>query len=435
MKTPIGLYNLMHQGAKTLVSIGGVAFALLLVFMQLGFMGAVSRTATNVLENLRFDIMIRARDYLHLYEPEQIDQKWLTIAKNTSGVTSAEPFWITIHNWRTLTARSATDASPPVETQYLPIAVLAFRPSSSVFKLPDVATAVEQRLLLQDSAILVDDSTQPDYGPSDGRKFRLADVNRRTEIGGQSFTIRGVFKLGTGLAANGAVITSDSGFARITPWDVRSTTSIGLIQVSGDQTRQDSVLAQLRSRASLSGEVVNDSSNPNITTSTNNSPATWWERLGWSDPVDSGAVTILSRQEALDRETRRWLWQTPIGLIFQLGVVLALMVGGAIVYMVLATDVANRLPEYATLLAIGYSRMYLASIVMTQAIVLGILGFFAAWGAAEILYRVTSAFSNIPLLMEPARVVAVCLLGLFMCCLSGLLALRKLWKAEPASLF
>jgi putative ABC transport system permease protein len=165
------------------------------------------------------------------------------------------------------------------------------------------------------------------------------------------------------------------------------------------------------------------------------SSATWWEQWGWSEPIDAGAVTIITREEALARETRRWLWQTPIGLIFQLGVVLALMVGAAIVYMVLATDVANRLPEYATLLAIGYSRKYLASIVMTQAIVLGVLGFFAAWGGAELLYRLTSAFSSIPLIMEPMRVIAVCLLGLVMCCLSGLLALRKLWKAEPANLF
>ena len=65
MKTPLALLNLWYQPAKTLVSIGGVSFALLLVFMQLGFMGAVSHTATNVLENLKFDVLIRARDYLH----------------------------------------------------------------------------------------------------------------------------------------------------------------------------------------------------------------------------------------------------------------------------------------------------------------------------------------------------------------------------------
>lgn len=428
MKTPIAFHNLWHQGTKTLVSIGGVAFALLLVFMQLGFMGAVSRTATNVLENLNFDILIRARDYLHLYEPGQIDQKWLTMAKGTVGVISAEPFWITIHNWRTLPPDAVVAGESHCDTQYLPIAVLAFRPSTQLFQGNDINAAVENRLLLQDHSILLDDSTQTDYGPRDGRRFAATDIGRVTEIGGQAFTIVGLFELGTGLAANGAVITSDRGFARITPWDTRSTASLGLIQVAGDAADRQAVLSQLRSRASLSFETAaaHVSSQPS---------ATWWEQWGWSEPIDTGAVTIITREEALARETRRWLWQTPIGLIFQLGVVLALMVGAAIVYMVLATDVTNRLPEYATLLAIGYSRKYLASIVMTQAIVLGALGFFAAWGGAELLYRLTSAFSSIPLIMEPMRVIAVCLLGLVMCCLSGLLALRKLWKAEPANLF
>jgi putative ABC transport system permease protein len=103
--------------------------------------------------------------------------------------------------------------------------------------------------------------------------------------------------------------------------------------------------------------------------------------------------------------------------------------------MVLSTDVANRLPEYATLLAMGYSRAYLASVVMTQAVALCLFGFFFAWGAAELLYALTSWASEIPIAMTSTIVILVGLLGLVMCCGSGLLALRKLWKAEPASLF
>jgi len=149
----------------------------------------------------------------------------------------------------------------------------------------------------------------------------------------------------------------------------------------------------------------------------------------------STAVDVLSRAEAMDRERSRWLFQTPIGLIFQLGVAISLLVGAAIVYMVLATDVANRLPEYATLLAMGYSRKYLASIVMTQAVILCFCGFLVAWAAAELLYQLTSYLSGIQVAMNSERVVSVLAMGLAMSCCSGLLALRKLWKAEPASLF
>ena len=61
MKTPLALHNLLHQPLQTGVSVAGVAFALLLVFMQLGFMGAVAHTATNVLGALDFDVLVRAR--------------------------------------------------------------------------------------------------------------------------------------------------------------------------------------------------------------------------------------------------------------------------------------------------------------------------------------------------------------------------------------
>lgn len=439
MKTPLAFHNLWHQGVKTVVSIGGVAFALLLVFMQLGFMGAVSHTATNLLESLKFDVVIRARDYLHLYEPGQIDRKWLSVAESTAGVTAAHPLWVTIHNWRKL-PNEKQEHDPEFESQYLPIAVMAYEPQVCVFDLPQVEALTP--LLFQEDTILLDDSTQADYGPFQGRRFSAADLGRITEVGGRQFTIRGLFKLGTGLAANGALITSHRGFARITPWDVRSSTSLGLIQLEGDAAQQAVTLERLKQRLSLPGQSDTLSSgrlSPDAQKQAGQSVGwiqTMRQWLGAPPPYTHvGVVDVLTKEETLTREKYRWMWQTPFGLIFQMGVLLSLLVGAAIVYMVLSTDVANRLSEYATLLAMGYSRKYLSSIVMTQAVVLCGLGFAAAWGVAEVLYRVTYAFSGIPLMMNPGRVVLVGVLGLLMCCISGLLALRKLWKAEPASLF
>lgn len=439
MKTPLAIYNLWHQGAKTLVSIGGVAFALLLVFMQLGFKGAVESTATNVLERLQCDIVLRSPDYVHLYEAGKFDRDWLNVARGTPGVLDAKPFWVTIDNWRTLPTslqvqeqQNSDDNS--IALQYLPIAVMAFSTSDVVFDLPDV----EQQLsvLRSDDQLLIDDSTQRDYGPWNGKSFSEDDVEmqRNTELHQKSFRIAGTYDLGTGLAANGAVIVGEAGFNRIWPFGTRSYTSLGLIEV------EDSTPAAVQRVVQALQQRVSASTTAGPAPVVVSSGGSFWSRvrraLDLPEPIVSqGAVEVMSLAEAKQRETYRWLWQMPIGLIFQLGVFLALIVGAAIVYMILSTDVANRLPEYATLLAMGYSRLFLASIVMTQAIVLCGLGFAAAWGVSEVLYRVTSAFSGIPLEMDAARVILVSVLGLVMCCASGLLALRKLWKAEPATLF
>lgn len=427
MKTPLALHNLWHQGAKSAVSVGGVAFALLLVFMQLGFMGAVSHTAASVFKNLDFDIVIRARDYLHLYEPGQIDRKWILVAKNTEGVSSAYPFWTTVTNWRSMpNAEQAKESSFPAK--YLSIAVMAFEPGKEIFTLDEVQDQTSK--LLDAEAILLDDSTQADYGPWNGRRFTDLDLNRQTEVGEHQFAIRGLFELGTGFSANGALITSDSGFSRILPIDIRNITSMALVKSEdASPVGVEDTLERIRARTLIDPKQDKDRPSPTIY-------STIKQWLGAPPEIgNAGAVDVLSRSEALAREQYRWLWQTPIGLIFQLGVVLSLLVGAAIVYMVLSTDVANRLPEYATLMAMGYSRKYLASIVMTQALILFGLGFIAAWGVAEILYFLTYLFSSIPMSMTTNRVILVAVLGALMCCTSGLLALRKLWKAEPASLF
>ncbi len=407
MKTPVALLNLWHERTKTLVSIGGVAFALLLVFAQLGFMGAVSYTATNIFGNLQFDILLRSQNYVHLYEPGSMDRQVLSVAKNTPGVESASPFWITVHNWR----RLDDDGHTVGDTELQAVAIMSVVPNDPVFIPQDINRLIAEGCINSPSQLIIDSFTQTPFAPRDGQQFGASDIDTEAEIGSARFKIKGVYRLGTGLAANGAVVASDAAFGRVMPWNVNKTISLGLIRVKDSQDAEKVKAV----RDALSQQLALD--HP-------------------TDPEHAATmVSVLTRDEALEAERHRWLWQTPIGLIFQLGVAISLVVGAAIVYMVLATDVTDRLPEYATLLAVGYSRLYLASLVMTQAVVLSLLGFSVAWVLAELLYRVATEFSGIPMAMNSGRVILVFVLGQAMCCFSGLLALRKLWKAEPANLF
>ncbi len=397
MSTPLALYNLRHQLTRTAVSVCGVGFALLLVFMQLGFQGAVSHTATNVFEHTRFDILLRSIEYAHLYEPGRFSKSNLGVVAGRSDVHAVLPLWISLQNWRSLPPDGNPRKLALYRPQYLPLACMGVNPEEEVFDLPWITAG--QKKLTTEQALIVDDSTRPDYGPFNGRKFTEADTGREVEVGGKSFRIAGVFKLGTGLAANAAVLMNANAFDRAVPWDASQQVSMGLVQVK-DPAQVETTAQSLR------------------------------EYFGSDSPVE-----VLTRREAIAWERQRWLWQTPIGLIFQLGVALSLLVGAAIVYMVLATDVTDRLPEYATLLAMGYSRAYLCSVVLTQAISLGVAGFLLAWGVSEILYRITEVASGIPIAMNMGRVLGVAVLGLIVCLSSGTLALSKIWKAEPASLF
>ncbi len=113
----------------------------------------------------------------------------------------------------------------------------------------------------------------------------------------------------------------------------------------------------------------------------------------------------------------------------------ALVVGGVVVYMVLSNDVANHIHEYATLKAMGYSNNYLSGIVMQQAIFMAVLGYAISLVCAEFLYRIVGYLANLPMEMTWLLRLFVFVLSIGMCCLSGLATLRKLRNADPADLF
>ena len=88
-------------------------------------------------------------------------------------------------------------------------------------------------------------------------------------------------------------------------------------------------------------------------------------RRGRADPQ----TTIVAREKAF------WWTNTPIGFAFGAGVVLGFVVGMVICYQILASDVADHLPEYATLKAIGYPNRYLSLVVLQEALILAAAGF------------------------------------------------------------
>src|SRR5205823_2464474 len=96
-------------------------------------------------------------------------------------------------------------------------------------------------------------------------------------------------------------------------------------------------------------------------------------------------VRVFTRKDMLERETDFWLYKTSVGMIFLIGVVVALVVGTVFVYQVLSSDITTRFPEYATLKAMGYDNRYLSRLVLEQALVYALLGYFPGLGCSMVL--------------------------------------------------
>ncbi len=96
---PLVWYNLSHDLRPTAVAIVGVAFSAILMFMQLGFLGAVRTTATTILEKLDFDILLASPTYLYFYDTGSFPRIRLEQARSVTGVTGAVPLQLGFNTW------------------------------------------------------------------------------------------------------------------------------------------------------------------------------------------------------------------------------------------------------------------------------------------------------------------------------------------------
>ncbi len=146
-------------------------------------------------------------------------------------------------------------------------------------------------------------------------------------------------------------------------------------------------------------------------------------------------VKVLTLEEYAQAEIAFWNASTPVGYTFDLGVVIAFIVGAVIVYQILYSDVTDHLPEYATLKAMGFRDRYFLIVVFQESLILAALGFIPGTLIALGLYQITYIATLLPMAMDGGRVVFVFALTAIMCSVSAATAVRKLQAADPADIF
>src|SRR5262249_8747513 len=155
------MLNLLHQRIRTLISLAGVGFAVLLIFSQLGFLGSVDRTATLLFDKLDFDLLLTSREYLNLNSPESFPRLRLAQAAAVAGVESVRPFSVCLGLWRGPWPQSAPRADP----RRWNILILGLRPDDlhlvfknagqGIFRDREELTAFETALA-RPNAVLID---------------------------------------------------------------------------------------------------------------------------------------------------------------------------------------------------------------------------------------------------------------------------------------
>jgi putative ABC transport system permease protein len=374
--------QLRKERARLLVAIAGISFADVLMFLQMGFRGALFSSAVEFHNSLNAEIVMLSSRSRSLISLDRFTERRLYQAAGVAGVEAVSPIYLNTLQWRN-----------PYNKEIWDIYAIGVNPEHRVLNIPGVE-ANRSRLREPDTALFNMGSRQ-EFGPI-AQQFQAGEAIQ-TEINERQVNIKGLFRLSPTFGINAYLVTSDINFLRMAPFRQPGLIDLGLIRLRPGANVQ-AVLAELRLRL----------------------------------PKD---VKVLTRQDYANAEVAFWNASTPVGYTFDLGVVIAFIVGAVIVYQILYSDVTDHLPEYATLKAIGFRDRYLLVVVFQEALILAAMGFVPGTLIALGIYRVTNLATMLPMAMDVGRVVFVFVLTALMSSFSAAMAVRKLQTADPADIF
>ena len=381
-RIPLSWLLLTRQPVRLLVALAGISFAGILMFMQLGFRDGLFDASVTAHRLFDADVVLISPRSASSVSMEAFPRRRLVQTLADPDVDGVTPVHWGLMLWRN-----------PETRRNRSILALGFNPDDPFFVDPSLAEKTDA--LKQKGRILFDQLSRPEFGP-------IADWYRdgrvvETEIAGNRVRVAGLVSLGTSFGADGNLLTSTETFLDLMPQKPPGAIEVGLVRLKPG-TDPEQVVSRLRQRL----------------------------------PKD---VSVLTKQGFIDFEQNYWKSSTSIGFIFTLGAAMGFVVGCVIVYQVLYTDVSDHLPEYATLMAMGYRLSHLLGVVVREGFYLAAMGYVPAYLAGQGLYWFVRDATKLPVGMDLSRALTVLVMILVMCMLSSFLAMRRLIDADPAEIF
>jgi len=386
---PIAWLQLVRQKIRFLVTIAGMTFAVVLIFMQLGFQDALYDSATQFHRSLRGDLYLVSTQYKSLTSQQNFSRLRLYQALGVAGVASISPVYLQFAMLKN-----------QLSGQKYALNVFGILPENSPFRLPEVNGQLAQ--LKYPDVALFDRDSRSEFGPiarqvAEGKDVRI-ELTRYNELTTSNrVQVVGLFSLGPSFGVDGNLIIDLSTFLDTFRERQATNIDVGVVTLTPGADPA-TVLAGLRSHL----------------------------------PVD---VQVLTRDEFIALEKGYWANRTPIGFIFGLMVVVGFTVGVVVVYQILYSNISDHLDEFATLKAMGYTDVSLLTVVYQQAVIIAVLGYGLGFVLSAVLYRVSEVSTHLPIAMKANQAAIVFGAALAICLLSSTIATNRLRSADPAEIF
>jgi putative ABC transport system permease protein len=365
--------SLLHDPLRFLITVAGVAFAVMLVMVQVGLFRGILGKATVTIDNAAADLWITSRntpniDFSHTYGETAVLR-----ARGVPGVARADNLIITFMQ---------IQLPNGAEEGVIVYALEDF----GAWNLPWSVTAGDVADLRRGSFLILDESARRRFGD-----FAVGDYR---EIRGKRFRIIGTTEGATSFTT-APIAFMDYRTAQEISDDLVGNTTYTLVQVEPGAD-VDAVAAELR------------------------------RRLPYND--------VHTRAAWAEKSRSYWVVSTGLGMNMAITVFLGILVGVVVVAQTLYTSAVEHIREFGTVKAIGGSNLDIYRILGEQALIAAVAGFLVG-GLLSLGMKPLMATLHLNVLLTP-EFAATVLFGTVVLCLgAALVSFRRVARIDPALVF
>lgn len=365
--------NLFHDRLRFVATLVGIVFSVVLVMIQMGLFLGFGRMVTTMIDRANADLWVVPKGAKCFEDPSLLDVKLRDKVANVDGVASVVPLVIGFSDWR-------LDSG-----EMTPVFIVG--------------------------ADLKADVLQP-WNVVEG------DVRAFSELGGVAVDRSYFGRLGIkGLGAAAEIRGRRVKVVALTD-GIRSFTTTPYIFVD------------LKNARLYTGTFPNRASDLVIRLRSDADRAKAIEAIR----AHVGDAEVLTSDEFRSRSRSFWLFGTGAGAALFAGALLGVIVGTVIVAQTLYSSTKDHLSEFATLRAMGSSNNYIHGVIIYQALINAVIGFVLADAVGFVVVKM-SAKSALPIVITPWLVVALLTLTVVMCVISGIGAIIRVVRIDPATVF
>jgi len=385
-RLPLALKQLTDAPVKTAAAAAGICFSTVLVFFQLGLLNAIYQSQSRPYSLLDGEIVLVSDRFSRLSQSPEIALTDVMRAQGVEGVARVSPLSIQLGILLILPQGFTTNAQ-----------IYSIDPSNSALSIEKTKLNISSLTLYERASI--DDMSRPSYVSNVQKKLR-SNNDYRTNLGDKRLVINSISSVGSTFAADLSLVMSQDNLIHYFPGRNYSKINLGIVKLKPGYSVQK-VLAALNSKL---------------------------YPVGYN-------IMAMSIPEISDKEMKFWRENTSLTFIFGIGVIVGFVVSGIILYQILYSDVISHLPEYATLLALGYPNIYVIKVVFVQAFLLTAISFPFSFAISLGLYGLMASATNLVIYMTIERCISVLFLSLLTSSFSCYLATNQLRKVDPSSLY